>query len=221
MAAGGSADAQAALLRAGARRGVWRRVLAWLGLGAAARRAEAHAARWAHGARGEEATARLLAPLQAAGWHVRHDLRLRGRQFNVDHVLVSPCGTALVVLDTKNWHRGWTTTLTGGRVHCGADDRHNQVEKVAAYAALIAAAIPLPDSAVWPLVVVHGSPIAGGRLEVPVKGGVGVVHVLGPHWVVPALENAPNGRDPAHAAALVHRVDQVLIPYVQAGMPLR
>jgi hypothetical protein len=132
-----SAASRASAIRRRSRRG-WRRLLALCGVRTPGmRRADAVAARWEHGAVGEAATVRLLAPLVRAGWHVRHDLRLAGRRFNVDHVLVSPCGTAVVVADTKTWHRGRETQLVGGRVHCGdprlgpADDRHDQVEAVA------------------------------------------------------------------------------------------
>lgn len=104
------------------------------------------------------------------GWHVRNDLQLQGRRFNLDHVLVSPCGTAVVVGDTKRWHRGRTTMLVGGRVHCG-DDRHGQVEAVAQYAHAVQAALGMPGVLVVPLPIVHGSPIAGGQLEAPVPGG--------------------------------------------------
>jgi hypothetical protein len=139
---------------------------------------------------------------------------LTGRRFNIDHVLVSPCGTALVVVDTKNWHRGRTTALVRGRVHCGTDDRHGQVEKLAGYARLVAQALALPAESVWPLLLVHGSPVAGGFLEVPVRG-LGVF-VLGPDRVVSTLEASPTGRDVRRAAALAAHVDRVLVPYRRA-----
>ncbi len=47
------------------------------------RRADSAADRWAHGAAGEDVTAGLLAPLAARGWAIRHDVRLRGRQFSI------------------------------------------------------------------------------------------------------------------------------------------
>lgn len=213
--AGGSAAAQAAAIRAGARRGVWRRVLAWLRLGSHVRRADAQAARWAHGAAGEETTARLLAQLESAGWYVRHDLALPRSRANLDHVLVSPCGTTIVVLDTKAWHRGRTTALVGGRVRCGGEDRHEQVEKVAGYAGRVAVLMGLPGRAVRPLMVVHGSPVAGGYLDAVTAGGQ--VLVLGPNYLVPTLSAAPKARDSRAAAALAGRVDQVLLPYVDRG----
>ncbi|WP_371634453.1 NERD domain-containing protein (plasmid) [Streptomyces sp. NBC_01259] len=211
-----SAAARAAALRAGARKGLWRRFLSAVGVRTAGmRRADSAAARWEHGAVGEDVTAGLLAALGARGWAVRHDVRLRGRQFNVDHVAVSPCGTALVVLDTKNWHRGRTTTVTGGRVCCGTEDRHDQVEKVAKYAGLVSRALNLPGVVVWPLLVVHGSPVAGGHLEARVQGWEGPVYVLGPDRLLPTLAGAPRTTDARRAAAVVARVDSVLLPYTE------
>jgi hypothetical protein len=193
---------------------VWRRVLAWLGLSRAARRADALAARTALGAEWEQHTARMLRPLESAGWHVLHDRRLPGRgRANLDHVLVSPCGTAVVILDTKRWHAGRPTTLIRSRVCCGVEDRHRQVEDVARYAARAAQALAVPGVVVWPLLVVHGSPIAGGRLEARAPGWDGPVWVLGPDWLVPTLAAAPARRHPRRAAQLAARVAQVLPPY--------
>lgn len=101
----------------------------------------------------------------------------------VDHVLVSPCGTAVVVLDTKAWRRSWPTRLTGGRVCCGAEDRHREVEKVAGY------------------------------LEARAAGWDGPVWVLGPELLVPTLLAAPAGRSARRAAGVAARVDEVLRPY--------
>lgn len=214
---GNSASREAAAIRARARRGLWRRLTAAVGLNPAATRADAQAALWDRGAAGEQATAALLAQLLAHGWLIRHDVRLRGRRFNIDHVLISPCGTAIVVLDTKVWHRGWVTVLVRGRVCCGAEDRHEQVEKVAGYAAAVQEALALPGVVVWPLLVVHGSQIQGGRLETRAPGWDGPVHVLGPDWLVPTLASAPKVWDPRRAAAVAARVDEVLRPYREGG----
>ncbi|WP_331756318.1 NERD domain-containing protein (plasmid) [Streptomyces sp. NBC_01590] len=157
----------------------------------------------------------MLTALEARGWAIRHDVRLRGRRFNLDHVLASPCGTAIVVLDTKNWHRGRTTALVGGRVCCGTEDRHGQAEKVAEYARLVDQALGLPGVAVWPLLVVHGSPVAGGYLEARVQGWDGPVYVLGPDRLLLTLAGAPKATDPRRAAAVVARVDSVLLPYTE------
>ncbi|MEU9014300.1 nuclease-related domain-containing protein [Streptomyces sp. NPDC048479] len=215
MTAGQSAAAWAEEARAAARRGLWRRVLTLLGVRAHTRRADAVAARRDHGAEGERATARLLAQLEAQGWHVRHDLALPRSRANLDHVLISPCGTTIVALDTKAWNRSWPTTLIRGRVHCGNQDRHEQVEKVAGYARRVADAVNIPRTAVRPLIVVHGSPVAGGYLEASTPDGP--VLVLSPPYLVPTLAGAPGSRDPWRAGGLADRVDAVLLPYQRGG----
>lgn len=213
-AAGGSVSQWGREQREAARRGLWRWLLAALGLSPAARRADALAARIALGAEWEQYTARMLAPLETVGWRVLHDRRLPGRgTANLDHVLVSPCGTAVVVLDTKRWDRSRTTSLIGGRVCVGREDRHRQVEAVARYASRAGQALGVPGVVVWPLLVVHGSWVAGGRLEARVPGWDGPVWVLGPDFLVPTLAKAPAGRDPVRAGQLARRVDEVLAPY--------
>lgn len=212
-AAGRSAHAEARAIRRRARRGVWRRVTAWAGLNPDAVRADAVAARWTRGAEAEKQTAAMLRGLPK-GWHVFHDRQLPGSRANLDHVLVPPNGAAVVVLDTKQWHAAWQTRLTaGGMVVCGLEDRHEQVVKVAGYAERVARAIGVPAAQVWPLLVIHGSQIAGGRLEARVPGWPGPVHVLGPRFLVPTLASAPTGIDRRAAAVLAARVAEVLPPY--------
>ncbi|MEU5976331.1 NERD domain-containing protein [Streptomyces sp. NPDC047315] len=211
MNAGNSAAARARELRGGLRAAVARPVRSWLGLRPSGR--DQAAARWGHGAAGEEATAQLLAPLAALGWHIRHDLAMPGSRANLDTVLVSPCGTGLVVLDTKAWRRNWTTRIVNGRVHCGPEDRHDQIEKVAGYARRVQQLLGMPAGTVQPLLVVHGSPIPGGALTVRVTGWPEPVHVLAPSALVPTLAAAPRQRHPARARQLAARVDQILHPY--------
>lgn len=218
MTAGGSAFWWGEEQSAAARRGLWRRLLAALGLNPAARRADALAARTRHGSLGEQWTAALLTRLPA-GWHVFHDRALPsrrpgGKPRQLDHVLVSPCGTAVVVLDSKKWHAQWETLLVGGRVHCGREDRHGQVEAVADYAAAVSTALSVPGVVVWPLLVVHTSRVRGGRLEARAPGWGGPVWVLGADWLVPTLAAAPKGVDRARADALAQHVARVLPPYL-------
>ncbi|MDX3531182.1 nuclease-related domain-containing protein [Streptomyces sp. ID05-39B] len=174
------------------------------------------AARWDLGAAAEATTAGMLEALHRQGWHVRHDRALPGSRANLDHVLISPCGTAVVVLDTKRWHASAQkpTWLVRGRVCCGTDDRHGQVEAVARYAARVQTALGMPGVVVWPLLVVHGSPVAGGELRASVAGWDGPVFVLSPGRLVPRLAAAPRGvRDLGRAAVVARRVDEVLRPY--------
>lgn len=212
MTAGESAAQWGRDRQKAARKGVWRRLTAAVGLNEDARRADALAARTTIGAQWEQHTAAMLRPLEGYGWHVLHDRRLPGSRANLDHVLVSPGGTAVVVLDTKRWHAGRETWLVDGRVCCGQEDRHGQIEAVARYAAHVHGAVGMPDVVVWPLLVVHGSRVRGGCLEARAPAWPGPVWVLGPDWLVPTLASAPKTADARRAKALADRVARVLPP---------
>lgn len=205
MSAGGSAIRWGEERRAAARKGVWRRLLTVVGLNPAARRADALAARTRQGALGEQMTAALLAGLPA-GWHVFHDLAVPGRRFNVDHLVIPPSGAGVLVLDSKKWHAQYPTHVLRGRVHCGGQDRHEQVESLAGYASAVAARLGVPAAAVLPLLVVHGSPVQGGAVDVRVPKWEREVRVLSAGMLVPTLARMPGGRDPGRAAALATRV---------------
>jgi hypothetical protein len=206
-----SASREAARLRRNARRGVWGRVTAWAGCNPQAAAADAVAARWELGAKAEKETARMLRPLRWRGWRIRHDRRLAGRRFNLDHVLVSPCGTAVVVADTKRWHAGQETAVTGGRLLCGREDRTGEAEKAARYAVLVGEALGLPGVVVWPLLIVQGSTVRGGHTEVVTS--VGVVQVVASDQAVRVLAGAPAGWSWSGARGVAARVDEVLRPY--------
>ncbi|MGW2725644.1 nuclease-related domain-containing protein [Streptomyces sp. NPDC001492] len=211
---GNSAQREARAIRRRARRGLQGHVTAWMGVNPEAARADAVAARWKLGGKAERKTARLVRRLRWRGWRIRHDLRLRGRRFNVDHVLVSPCGTALVVGDTKRWNAGQATAEVGGRLCCGTDDRHGEAEKVARYAALIGEALGLPV-AVWPVLIIHGSPVSGGHLQVATAHGV--VQVVAAGEIRRVLRAGPQGWSWSRARRVAARVDVVLRPYQDGG----
>lgn len=208
---GNSASREAAAIRARARRGLRGHVTAWMGVNPEAAAADAVAARWELGARAERDTARLVRRLRWRGWRIRHDLRLPGRRFNVDHVLVSPCGTALVVADTKRWHAQQETAPVGGRLRCGQEDRHGEAEKVARYAALVGQALGMSGVAVWPVLVIHASPVAGGHVQVAT--GDGLVQVVAADRVRGVLRAAPRGWSWRGCRRVVRRVDEVLVRY--------
>jgi hypothetical protein len=183
-------------------------------LNPAAKRADALTARVARGAEAEKRTGAELRVLESRGWYVLHGRRVPGYSSDLDHVLVPPTGTAVVVLDTKRWHFQQDIELKDGRVHCGLEDRHDQIEAVARYAARVDRVLGMPGVAVWPLLVIHGSRIRGGYLPAPVAGG-GVVHVLSVERLVPELVKAARGMDPAAAGVLARRVTAVLPPHRQ------
>lgn len=193
-----------------ARKGVRRRVTAWMGVNTAAKQADQLARRAAYGAVGEQKTAHLLAQLPD-GWKVLHGRQLPGFNADYDHVLISPCGTAVVALDSKRWHAKRETVLVKGRVCCGREDRHKQITAVARYASRLERALNVPGVRVLPLLVVHGSRVRGGFLTARVEGQE--VHVLGPEFLVPTLKKAPEEVNLARAWALAAHVERVLPPY--------
>ncbi|WP_333757980.1 nuclease-related domain-containing protein [Streptomyces sp. ISBFB 2968] len=218
MTAGGSTADEGARLRAEASKGWWRTVLRWCGINANDRRLDAAAVRQEQGSLGEQQTAALLARLPA-GWTVFHDLAVPGRRFNLDHVAIPPSGAGVIVLDSKKWHAGWPTTLVRGRVHCGRQDRHQQIVKFAGYVSGTAAALGMPAGMLMPVIVVHGSPVAGGRLDVAVPEWERTVHVLAADQLVDVLAGMPGGRGPVQpaAAALADRVRRTLPQYGSAA----
>lgn len=219
MSAGGSAQEWAAATYAHARRGIWRPLLSRLGVTAHTRRADAAASRRSRGGEGEAYTARLLAPLEGLGWHLRHDLAPPWRGGNYDHVLISPSGALVIVLDTKQWRKNWTTTLQNGQVYCDTENRHDQLVKAVKHAGQVRDLLGMPTVEVLPMVVVHGSQVAGGHLDVPVPGLPAPVFVLASDWLVPTLAQAgvSSPADPWRAGEVAARVDQVLRPYPQGG----
>lgn len=217
MSAGDSAEAWARQLQRTARKGVWGHVTAWLGMNPAAAVADVKAARIRKGAEGERATARLLKPLRRQGWSVWHDMKVGRRKFNLDHVLTSPCGTTVLVLDSKAWDARESTRLVRGRVVCGRQDWHGQVESLAGYTEPVAAALGLPVQRVVPMLVVHGSHVEGGALWAPVPGVHGRLLVVGADRLVGTLTASSRVRDPRAARVLAARVDGVLRPYVQGA----
>jgi len=208
---GNSASREAAAIRARARRGLWRRVTAWVGMNPEAARADAVAARWELGARAERKTARLVWWLRWRGWRIRHDRRLVGRRFNLDHVLISPCGTAVVVADTKRWIVGRSTGVVAGRLCCGTEDRHGEAEKVARYASLVGQALGMPGVAVWPVLVIHASHVPGEHVQVAT--GDGMVQVMAVGEVLRVLRSAPQGWSWGRARRVARRMDEVVRPY--------
>ncbi|MGW4270814.1 nuclease-related domain-containing protein [Streptomyces seoulensis] len=169
MSAGGSAERWAAQLRQDARRGLWRRLLAWLDLSPAVRRADAQAAACEAGAKGEQMTAALLRPLEAAGWTVLHDRAIPGaKRANADHVLVSP-GARVFVVDSKLWSAKWPVHGQGGRLWHGKHARVGSMRAVVFEADMVARALGVP---VQPVIVVHNATVADGGF---VAAGVPVV----------------------------------------------
>ncbi|MEU8469536.1 nuclease-related domain-containing protein [Streptomyces sp. NPDC029006] len=177
-AAGGSAARWGEEQRRAARKGVWRWLLAALGLNPAARRADARAAQCDAGAIGEQRTAVLLQPLEAAGWTVLHDRAIPGaRTANADHVLVSPGGRVFLV-DSKLWSGRYPVHAIGGRLLHGREDRSQSVRSILYETDLVTQAVRAP---VQPVIAMHNAPVDGGGFiveDVPVAPAARLVEVL-------------------------------------------
>jgi hypothetical protein len=116
------------------------------------------AGRWAAGAAGERRTAAALAGLEDDGWTVQHDVRLPGRRWNVDHLLVRE--DAVVVVETKQWRRPVRTWRRSPRI---VGERVGwQVDAVADW---------LGRDDVYGYLCVHGAPVRRLRRWAPVGDG--------------------------------------------------
>lgn len=208
-AAGGSAAARAAALRAGARRGLWRHALSLLGVRVHTRRADALAARSDAGAEGERRTAQLLAPLAAEGWHGLYDRALpRGGKANADFVLIPPCGSLIVNVDAKLWSARWEVHCTGGPLFHGTHDRSRTVKALLYETREITAALGVR---VIPVMAVHNAPVASGRFE------TAGITVLPADVLVVFLRSLAGQPDPYRAGSLAHAAAAVLRPYADGG----
>lgn len=208
-AAGGSAAQWGQEQRKAARKGLRRRLLAALGLSPAARRADARAADCDAGAVGEQRTAALLRPLEAAGWLVLHDRAIPGaRSANADHVLVSPGARAFMV-DSKLWSGRYPVHVVGGRLMHGTVDRDRTVGSVLYETDLLSRALGVP---VQPVIAMHNAPVAGKGFfvrGVPVVQADRIVEVLrGNDWPL----------NPAAAAALARTAVAVLPSAAGSGV---
>ncbi|WP_432001579.1 nuclease-related domain-containing protein [Streptomyces sioyaensis] len=117
------------------------------------------AAQFAAGAVGERRTGRLLFILRLLGWTVLHDLALPTGRANVDHLVVSPRGVAVVV-DSKLWD-GRCVRAVGGRLLHGDLDVTDRLRGLRHEAETVSRVLGVP---VISLVVMHGASVDGGAL---------------------------------------------------------
>lgn len=203
-AAGQSAGAHARSLRAGARKGLRRRLLSAVGYTGHTRAADAQAANFEAGQLGEQWTAALLRPLESRGWRVWHDLAIPGAdRANGDHLVVTP-GGRLFLIDSKLWHRRATVHASHGRLWHGSVPRDRCLPSLKFEAQQIANQVGV---SVWRLIVVHTAPVAGGGFEVD---GVRVVPAA---RLVETLHAVGGGVDRWMAAGVAGRVDAALVSY--------
>ena len=110
--------------------------------------------RWAAGAAGERRTAEALAGVEDEGWTVRHDVRLPGRSWNLDHVLDGPAG--LVVVESKQWRADRPVRVVRRRPRIVEERVGWQVDALAATLR--------DDRPVHGYLCIHGAPVRRWRL---------------------------------------------------------
>ncbi|MFI5987088.1 NERD domain-containing protein [Streptomyces sp. NPDC051555] len=121
---------------------------------------------WAKGAVGEEATARLLAPLARRGYAVLHDRAIPGSRANLDHLVAGPAGVSYV--DSKAWLSAKSKLrVEGGTLWYGRYNQREALRKVVWEAEQAARALGVE---VRPFVAVHGAKVPGPRGRIEVQG---------------------------------------------------
>ena len=205
----GSAGQHAAALRAqAAPRGLWRHLLALVGMDRAGVLLETEATHWDAGEEGERRTRELLKPLGQEGWGVLHDRRIPGLdRANADHVLVSPGGRVFMP-DSKMRHGRARIRVVRGRLMHGDVDEDRQIDGVLTEGRLVGQALGVP---VTPMLAVHIAPVDGGGF---VLRGVPVVPA---DRLVELLRRNAGGPNLAEARELALRADRVLPRYVEGG----
>ncbi|WP_019548585.1 nuclease-related domain-containing protein [Streptomyces sulphureus] len=160
------------------------------------------AAQFAAGAEGERRTGRLLAVLRPLGWTVLHDLALPTGRANVDHLVVSPRGVAIVV-DSKRWNARYRVRAVGGRLLHGDVDVTDRLRGLRHETATVARVL---DAPVISTVVMHGAPVDGGAL---IFDGIRIVPA---DSAVPVLRGIAR-RHRGHGRDLGRRAARALKPY--------
>jgi hypothetical protein len=118
---------------------------------------------WARGAAGERHLARLLAPLEAHGWTVLHDLRVPRSAANIDHLVIGPPG--VFVVDAKHYSGPLYLSHDGGLWH-GRYPLAAALSATRWEADKVQATLGAPDIDVVPIVAVVGAPVPFGQVSI-------------------------------------------------------
>ncbi|MEV3895353.1 nuclease-related domain-containing protein [Streptomyces anulatus] len=120
------------------------------------------ARRFATGAIGEKATARLLRTLAREGWVILHDLQLPTGQINLDHLAIAPSGRVFLI-DTKLWTGDHDVHLRGSRLFHGSLDVDDRLDGLRRGARTAANLLRCP---VHPVAAMHQAPVRRDGLSV-------------------------------------------------------
>jgi hypothetical protein len=118
---------------------------------------------WRRGAAGERHLARLLAPLQANGWTVLHDLRVPRSKANIDHLVIGTPG--VFVVDAKHYRGPLHLSHDGGLWH-GRYPLAAALSATRWEADKVQATLGVADIDVVPIVAVCGAAVPFGQVSV-------------------------------------------------------
>jgi hypothetical protein len=155
---------------------------------------------WRDGARGEQATARLLRRLHRRGYVMFHDIGIPGTPANADHLLIGPPGVILV--DSKRY-TGQVTQSADGRVWHNHHPMDHTLRSLRLETQAISQALGVR---VRPVVCVHHAQVAHGGLT------AGDVQILPARRLRDMLRNSRQQLGEADVAALVAHALSVLRP---------
>jgi hypothetical protein len=118
---------------------------------------------WARGAAGERHVARLLAPLDAHGWTVLHDLRVPRSTANIDHLVIGTPG--VFVVDAKHYRGPLYVSHDGGLWH-GRYPLAAALSATRWEADKVQATLGVADIDVVPIVAVVGAAVPWGQVSI-------------------------------------------------------
>ncbi len=217
--AGAMIQARADELRAQIRPlGLWARFMGYFGVETSgarqARELAEEADRCEVGGRGERLTVEIVSVLGKVGWYGFWSRPIPGAKVaDADAVLVPPCGTFVVLLNSKYWSskglgqglvRAEGKILKHGERDC-RDIRSILFEtKMLTEALRKAADRGQPRPSVIPIIVVHNAPVADEGFTLQ------NVRVLPPHRLLEELSDLVGRRNPALASQVAEQADRVL-----------
>jgi Nuclease-related domain len=117
---------------------------------------------WRRGAKGEQRTARLLAPLERRGWAILHDLAIPGSAANIDHLVIGPGG--VLVIDSKQY-RGQLRIDRDGMIWRGRRLLVSALRMTLWEADQADEILGIADLQVPAIVAVHGASVPWGVLR--------------------------------------------------------
>ncbi len=161
---------------------------------------------WRIGAEGERKTAAYLAPLEDAGFIIRHDRRMPGYGGNVDHIAIGPTG--VWVIETKRY-RG-SVEVYGDRLEINGQPRDRIVDQV--YKEAVAVQIALGDRltelgvTVVPILCLHRAKL--GWTDKSLKG----VRIVDGRGLAKLLRTGPERLTSDQVSGLAADVDRLFRP---------